>query len=173
MHDSRAIIKIMYLLSRHELEIKLKEARVSKRLQRDLRYMPEAVTKPEMRDFLVVSTKSGNEGVLLFGDRIVQFSLDRRRSNSAGRVEAIICDICATWQRGLNSAILTLKKDSSRTVSYLVCGDLECSMHVRGLTAASTLSRTQLREHITPEARVERLQDKLRQIVEEIAIIEQ
>lgn len=163
----------MKLPDRQTFEASLKAARISKRLQRDLRYIPEAITKPEVRDFLAVSTKSGNEGVLLYGDRIVQFSLDKRRPNSAGRVEAVICDICATWQRGVNSAILTLKKDSSRTVSYLVCDDLECSMHVRGLTTASTLSRTQLREHITPEARIERLRDRLRQIVEEIAIIEQ
>lgn len=158
----------MELPTKQELEIRLKDTRVSKRLVRNLRYVPEEITHSSERDFLAVTTKSGNEGVLLYGETILQFGMERRRPNAAGRVEAIICDICATWQRGTNSAILTIKKDSSHTISHLVCADFDCSLHVRDLTDASKLSRTQLREHITPEARIDRMRDRLSKILKEL-----
>lgn len=88
------------------------------------------------------------------------FRLEKRAANSSGRTEAIICDICATWQRGSHSAALTFTKEKS-TTTFLVCGDLDCSLHVRDKTPAAVLSRTQLREHITPEERVERLRRRL------------
>ena len=158
----------MQLPARDEFEIKLKDARIAKRLLRDLRYIPESITRPHDRDFLVVTTKAVNEGVLVYEDKIIQFNLDRRRPNSVGRVEAIICDICATWQRGTNSAVITFKKSSTHTVSHLVCADLDCSLHVRDLTDVSKLSRTQLRENITPEERIERLKARLKLIVGEV-----
>lgn len=151
----------MKIPSKEELDTMLKEVRISKRLVRDIRYIPEEITHPNERDFLTVTTKSGKEGVFIFNEIVVHFTLDRRRPNTAGRVEAIICDICATWQRGTNSAVLTFKKSSTHSVSYLVCADLDCSLHVRDLTDASKLSRTQLRENIMPEARIIRLQDRL------------
>jgi hypothetical protein len=138
------------------------------RLHRELRFIPEEVTGWQDRDFLVVTNKQGNEGVLIvpfLGDKVVPFSLIARRPNAAGRVEAIICDICATWQRGTHSAVITFTVDSTRTVSFLCCGDLQCSLHVRGKTPAATLSRAQLREQITPEGRIERLKRRLRDIL--------
>ena len=158
----------MKIPNREELDAIVKEARISKRLVRDLKYVPEEITHPSERDFLTVTTKSGKEGVYIFNDLIIQFTLDKRRPNAAGRVEAIICDICATWQRGTNSAVLTFKKSSTHTVSYLVCADLDCSLHIRDLTDASRLSRTQLRESITPEGRVVRLQGRLAKIFKEL-----
>jgi len=144
----------------------LKQHRISRRLVRDLRYIPEDVSCSDARDFLTVRTKAGQEGVLLYRDTLLPFTLSKRTANARGRVEAIICDICATWQRGTNSAVLTFKKDDKRTVSYLVCADLDCSLHVRDLTNAATLSRTQLREHISPEERVERLNERLQAILQ-------
>ena len=158
----------MKLPTKLEFELRMKEERISKRLVRDLRYIPEEITHVSERDFLTVTTKSGNEGVLLFNDLVIQFTLGKRRPNAAGRVEAIICDICATWQRGTNSGLLIFKKTSTHTVSHLVCADLDCSLHVRDLTDASKLSRTQLRESITPEGRIARLQDRLAKILKEL-----
>lgn len=158
----------MKVYTKSELEELLKQKRISNRLVRDLRYVPEQITDSDKRDFLTVTTKSGNEGVLLFDDKVVQFSLNKRRPNAAGRVEAVICDICATWQRGTNSAILTFKKNATHSVSHLVCADLDCSLHVRGLTNASKLARTQIREQITPEGRIERLRARLTQIFIEL-----
>lgn len=154
----------MTLPTREELKIFLNEARISKRIIRDLRYVPEEITHPDERDFLIVVNKAGSEGVLLYGESIIPFQLHKRSANRTGRVEAIICDICATWRRGTNSATLTLKRSTERTTSYLVCADLDCSLHVRDLTDASKLSRTQLREQMTISERVMRLNARLRAI---------
>ncbi|HEU4715361.1 MAG TPA: FBP domain-containing protein [Candidatus Saccharimonadales bacterium] len=141
---------------------------VRPRLRRELRFVPEEITDWEYRDFLAVTNKQGSEGVLIvpfLGDKVVPFSLQPRKPGASGRVEAIICDICATWQRGTHSAVITFTIDKSRSVSFLCCGDLECSLHVRGKTADATLSRTQLREQITPEARIARLHGRLTSIL--------
>lgn len=156
----------MDILPRDSFTALLKNNRVSKRLVRDLRYVPEEISHASSRDFLAVTVKSGGEGVLLFESNVYPFELRRRGPNAAGRVEAIICDFCSTWQRGTASALITLKKSERNTVSYLVCGDLECSLHVRDMTPASKLSRAQLREHILPEARIERLHRRLREVLE-------
>lgn len=156
----------MILPTRDELAQTLKQHRVSRRLVRDLRYVPEEVTDANEREYLAITTKSGNEGVLLYGAQLVSFTLAKRSPNQNGRIEAIICDICATWQRGTNSAVLSFKKSDKKTVSYLVCADLDCSLHVRGLTAASTLSRTQLREQIDVGGRIARLHNRLRLLLD-------
>lgn len=154
----------MNLPTRQELAEILRQHRVSRRLVRDIRYVPEEITHPDARDFLVVSTKSGNEGVLLYQEYVLVLTLKKRTANKGGRIEAIICDICATWQRGTNSAVVSLKKDDKTTVSYLVCGDLDCSLHVRDKTSESKLSRAHLRENITPDARIERLRANIKRI---------
>ncbi|HEU5121698.1 MAG TPA: FBP domain-containing protein [Candidatus Saccharimonadales bacterium] len=157
----------MKTLTRDEFANLLNEANVKPRLKRELRFVPEEITNWEIRDFLAVTTKGGGEGVLIVPHEhtyVVPFQLQRRRPNDAGRTEAIICDICATWQRGSNSAIITFFKEKS-SMSYLCCADLLCSLHVRDLTPASTLSRTQLREHNTTEDRIERLLARLQQIL--------
>lgn len=158
----------MDIPSREKLDSLLKERRISKRLQRDLRYVPEEITYADERDFLAIRTKSGAEGVLLYEEKLVPFSISKRAPKASGRVEAIICDICATWQRGTSSAVITFQKDDKRTVSHLVCADLDCSLHVRSLTDASKVSRTQLREHISPEQRVERLHRRLQDMLEQM-----
>ena len=144
---------------------------VKPRLRRELRFVPEEISDWQDRDFLAVTTRSGAEGVLLVPAetlRVAPFQLQRRRPNASGRVEAIICDVCATWQRGSNSAIITFTKEKSSS-SFLCCGDLLCSLHVRDKTAASKVSRVQLREHNTPEERISRLTSKLEAIIDTVA----
>lgn len=141
------------------------DARITPRIIRDLRYVPSEITHPESRDFLAVMTKSRNDGVLLFQDVVYPFSLSKKSAISSGRLEGVICDICASWQRGTNAARITLQKTDKTSVSYLVCADLDCSLHVRDLTSASKLSRAQLREHISPDKRVERLLNNLTQML--------
>lgn len=141
---------------------------VRPRLRRELRFVPEEITDWEDRDFLAVTNKQGSEGVLIvpfLGDKAVPFSLQARKPNASGRIEAIICDICATWQRGTHSAVITFIVDKTRSVSFLCCGDLDCSLHVRGKTDDARLSRTQLREQITPESRIARLHERLTSIL--------
>ena len=120
------------------------------RLKRELRFVPEEISDWNDRDFIAVMTKSKTEGVLvaeLSEQYCAPFRLQKRAANSKGRVEAIICDLCSTWQRGSNSAVMSFQKEKG-SVSFLVCGDLLCSLHVRGSTDAARLSRTQLRNNI-------------------------
>lgn len=138
------------------------------RLRRELRFVPEEISDWESRDFLAATNKQGNEGVLIvpfLGNKVAPFILQARQPNASGRIEAIICDICATWQRGTHSAVIAFTVDKTHSVSFLCCADLLCSFHVRSKTVAATLSRTQLREQITPEARIQRLHDRLASIL--------
>lgn len=154
--------------SREQLAIDNKKHRISVRLVNSLRFTPEAIDDWNQRDFLVIMNKSRTEGLFLFDDAVLQCGLAKRKPGNTGRAEPILCDFCRTWQRGSASAIVTFKKSDRHSISYLVCADLNCSAHVRDLTDASKLSRTQLHEHITPEQRIERLTARLRQIVEAI-----
>lgn len=133
------------------------------RLRRELRFVPEEISDWEDRDFLVVTNRSKTEGLLVAPLEklyVVPFQLQPRRPNSSGRTEAVICDFCASWQRGTNSAIITFPKEKTAR-SFIVCGDLSCSLHVRGRTPAAKVSRAQLRENIAAEERVKRLRRKL------------
>lgn len=143
---------------------------VKPRLKRELRFVPEEISDWNDRDFIAVMNKSKTEGVLvteLGGQCYAPFRLQKRAANSKGRVEAIICDFCSTWQRGSNSTVISFQKEKG-SVSFLVCGDLLCSLHVRGNTDAAKLSRTQLRETISVENRILRLQAKLETILQEV-----
>lgn len=155
----------MNSLTREEFTRRMDAATIKPRLSRELRLVPEEIANWEQRDFLAVPTKSKNEGVLLYGDHTTAFMLSKRKPGASGRIEPIICDLCATWQRGSNSATITFMRSDKSTVSYLCCADLDCSLHVRGLTPASKLARTQLREDITLERRIQRLHTKASAII--------
>jgi hypothetical protein len=158
----------MNSLTREEFTQRIGAVRLKPRLVRELRFVPAEIINWEQRDFLTVLTKSKNEGVLLYGDSTIPFELSKRKPGTSGRVEPIICDLCATWQRGLNSAIISFHKSDKSTISYLCCADLDCSLHVRGLTAAGKLARTQLREDLISVRRVERLHMRLERILTEL-----
>lgn len=146
-------------LGRQQFAVLITRARVKPRIQRELRFVPEEISHWEDRDFLAVTNKSQTEGVLVvpFIDRVLPFELRMVKTKASGALPAaVICDFCATWQRGSNISTITFSKDR-RSVSFLVCGDLDCSLHVRDKTEAARLSRTQLREDISEEARIKRL----------------
>lgn len=155
-------------IDREAFTLLIKEARIKPRLRKILRFVPEEVTSWESRDFLVVTDKSGREGVLITHGQVFPFLLHSRTAKPNGRIEAVICDICASWRRGTESAVITFPSGERRSISYLVCADLDCSLHVRGLTDASKLSRTQIRESITPESRIRRLNDRLASLLDTI-----
>jgi hypothetical protein len=160
----------MKAITRDELIHLVNEARVKPRLRRELRFVPEEVTDWEDRDFIAITVKSGTEGVIVAPLQklyVVPFQLQKRKANQFGRMEAIICDICATWQRGSSSATITFPKDTG-SVSYLCCADLLCSLHVRDETPESILSRTQLREYTTIENRIIRLKNHLQNIFDDL-----
>lgn len=145
---------------------------LKKKLAAELKFAPDSVQDWEQRDFLAITDRHRAKGVLL-ADLEEQFAVPfrlqaRRPSAASGRIEAIVCDFCSTWQRGSNSAIITFDRDGNGSRSYLCCADLRCSLHVRGLTKEATLSRTQLREQMTPNQRVERLRRKLSAILADL-----
>lgn len=116
---------------------------IKPKLRRELRFVSEEISDWESRDFIAVMNKAKNEGVLiaeLKEEYAVAFRLQKRSANFQGRVEAIICDFCATWQRGSNSVVISFQKEKG-SVSFLCCGDLLCSFHVREKTPESKLCR--------------------------------
>ncbi len=143
-------------------ELLLRDARIKPKLIRELRFIPEQIDDWQDRDFIAVTNRSRSAGVLIYPDygEPIPFTLQRRRPNAVGRVEPILCDICATWRRGTESATITFAKERS-TATFFCCDDLLCSFHVRDRTEAAILSRTQLRENINAEARVTRLGRRL------------
>jgi hypothetical protein len=153
-------------INRDELAQLVQDARIKPRLARELRFVPEEIHDWQDRDYIAVMNRSRNAGVLIYPERrqVTPFTLQRRKPNTAGRIAPIICDICATWRRGSESSVITFPKGRS-SVSFLCCEDLLCSLHVRDRTEAAVLSRTQLRENITTEARIERLTRRLRSLL--------
>lgn len=157
----------MNAIDRQQLQIMLESAKVKPRIRRELRFVPEEITNWEDRDFIAVMNRSRSEGVLIaiFDTQyVVPFRLQRRASNASGRTEAIICDMCMTWQRGSNSAVISFQRDKS-SVSFLCCADLLCSLHVRDKTTQAVLSRVQVRESIAEHDRIKRLKTRLAKII--------
>lgn len=157
----------MQQLTKDEYNVLITRVPLPSRLRRELRFIPEEVADWQDRDFLVVTNRSRSEGVIITAfekQYVVPFRLYPRTAGASGRIEAVICDFCATWQRGTHTAAIRFQKQKS-SVSFLVCADLRCSLHVRDKTPEAALSRTQLRENISTEQRIERLKRHLQAIL--------
>ena len=145
---------------------------LKKKLTSELKFISDTIDKWNERDFIAITDRHRSKGVLIAELTTliaVSFRLQMRKASSTtGRIESIICDFCATWQRGSNSATITFDRADKSSRSYLCCADLLCSLHVRGHTKEATLSRTQLREQTTPERRIERLRENLKTILGEL-----
>lgn len=162
----------MRQITKKTLENLFDEFGIKKKLRAELKFAPDTVTDWNERDFIAITDRHRSQGVLiaelstLF---VIPFRLQARKASSmTGRVEAIICDFCSTWQRGSNSAVITFDRSDRSSRSYLCCADLWCSLHVRDLTTQAKLSRTQLREQMTPARRIERLGVNLERILSEL-----
>lgn len=147
------------------------------RLKRELRFVTSTADFSEddwaSRELVAISDRSGNKGVLIIsidsGLYLVPYELKSGiTSSSTGRSQSIICDFCQTWQYGDKSASITFAVNAKTNVSYLCCGDLKCSLHVRTMTNAAHTSRAQLREDLTNEKRIARLKSRLEGYVEKI-----
>lgn len=154
------------------LENLVEQRVLKKKFAGDLKFSSSEIVNWADRDFLAIMDRHRSKGVLIADLNIhftVPFRLQARKASSmTGRVEAIICDFCSTWQRGSNSAVITFDRSDKSSRSYLCCADLLCSLHVRDLTAQAKISRTQLREHTTPVRRIERLKANLERIISEL-----
>lgn len=125
-------------------------------------------------ELVAVTERSENKGVLIVSvdetTHLLAYEIKRgMASNLTGRAQPIICDLCRTWQSGSRAGSVTFPlPGQQKSISYLCCADLRCSAHVRSKTSASKTSRSQLREDISTEERVERLQKRLTQLVKDI-----
>lgn len=123
---------------------------------------------------LAVSTRSKAEGILLVQTTdfyLFPYELTvGLKDKATGRTKPVTCDFCYTWQQGSKAGRITFRRTSDdHTFTYLCCADLQCSLHVRTKTVDALLSRTQLREDMTDEQRVLRLEEKLQRLLKTIA----
>lgn len=150
----------------------VKAAGVRGKLLRELRFVPEQVADWDEREFVHITDRTGDKGVLVIeldGQRYAaSYELTRRVIDKAtGRSKPVTCDLCYTWRSGGDGArIRFIRASDKHSITLLCCGDLACSAHVRTKTAAAKLSRANLREDMTSEQRIARLEFKLHGLVE-------
>lgn len=121
-------------------------------------------------ELIPISDRAGNKGVFVmeYGGHLyaTAYEISRGITSSTGKAQPIICDFCRTWQTGSRSGSITLQKlgRNSGSITFLCCADLLCGQHVRNLTSAAKTSRSQLREDMTIEQRVVRLEQRLKEV---------
>ncbi len=153
----------------------LEQTTIRPRVKREVRFMSSAAHLSDddwaETELLAISDKAGNKGVLVLqapdeAFYATSYELSRGLTSSTGKAQPIICDFCRTWQTGSRSGSITLAKPGRNTgsITFLCCADLLCSRHVRNLTSAAKTSRSQLREDMTNEQRVERLKQRIEEI---------
>lgn len=167
-------------ITAEQFEILLKNASIKPRFKRDLKFRGSTEHMDEMwwaeTEMLPVWNKSKNGGVIvieLADERyLVAFDATKPDTDVSGRSKSVICDLCYTWLSGGNGGFVTFypNKNADRSVSLLCCTDLRCSDNVRTKTSVSFKSRTQLRENMTNDDRVQRLRQKLETFVERLQV---
>lgn len=151
------------------------------RLRKELRFTTstEHLSDEDWAEFelLKITDRSGNKGVVIIevNDNTYVLPAEFKKgltSSVSGRSQAITCDFCVTWQSGARagSVLFTRVRSNGANVGYLCCGDLLCSKHVRSLTDASKTSRAQLREDMTTDQRVRRLETRLETILKDLQV---
>ncbi|MDB5163026.1 MAG: hypothetical protein JWO54_479 [Candidatus Saccharibacteria bacterium] len=164
----------MNKLTLSDFNFLLSETPIKPRLKNELRFVTstENMSDEEWndRELLSITDRNGNKGVLLISidDNLYILPYEFKAgitSLSTGRSQSIICDFCQTWQYGNKAGSISFSKDRVSSISYLCCGDLKCSMHVRNKTSAAHTSRAQLREDLSIEQRIERLNSRMKIIV--------
>ena len=162
-------------------EIVKRTTTIKPRFKRDVRFTvsTDALNDEDWahRELLAIHDKNKNSGILLLQpyEKLYMVSFEAGtivRDSSSGRSKAIICDFCYTWRTGGDAGLVTFFPDSQtkNSTAQLCCIDLLCSEHVRTKTSAALMSRAQLREHLTPEARVIRLQQHLQTFIDKLQL---
>jgi hypothetical protein len=169
----------MKQLSQSEFNILMSLSTISPRLKKEVRFIKstEHIEDNEwgLREIIPIFDRSGTKGVLIVSINGLYSLVGFERksgivSATTGRPQTVICDFCKTWQSGTRSGSISFTVSRDRTVTYLCCEDLACSLHVRNLTNASKTSRSQLREDLSVEQRVDRLRSRLMQLIEALQL---
>lgn len=155
------------------------EMKLNKSLQKRLMLSGLTGTSaPEWRhlELFGLPTRDGTAGVLFIDLQgtmyAAPYEIGPVSNKTTGITKPVICDFCKTWQTGSRAGSITFRPDrrSINSVSYLCCLDLKCSLHVRTLTLSAKTSRSQLREDISPEHRIQRLEDRLATLIEKLRL---
>lgn len=170
----------MRQLTKDQFDTLLQTAAIRPKTRREVRFasvagLDEAVWL--QTEVLAVPDRSGNQGVLLLKATedtlyVASYELKRGMTSSTGKAQPIICDFCRTWQTGTRAGSITLDKPGRDTgsVTFLCCADLACSQHVRSLTSAARTSRSQLREDMTTEERIARLERRIQEVADIVGL---
>lgn len=166
---------VMQQLTIEQFESMLADAPIKPRFKRELKFRQSTPHMNELAwaetELLAIWNKSKTGGIVLAqpGNELfmIPFDASKHTADKTGRSKPVICDLCYTWQPSSGGGFVTFYPDKtgSNSVSLLCCLDLRCSEHVRTKTAAGLTSRTQLREHMTNEARAERLRQRLQTFI--------
>ncbi len=154
----------------------LDRATIKSKLKKELRFVTSVAEisdeEWDERELLAISDRTGNKGVLLVSldddFYVLPYELKSSLVSSTGYTQSIICDFCRTWQSGSRAGSISFPLSRTSSISYLCCGDLKCSMHVRTKTSAAKVSRSQLREDLTIEQRVDRLKTRMKRFISKL-----
>lgn len=170
----------MKQLSQNDFDTLTSKAGIRPRTRREVRFSQQSASLTDDdwmgRELLAFTDKSGNKGVLVMdtGSELFMAAYELKSGiiSSNGRAQPIICDFCRTWQTGSRSGSITLSRPGRDTssVTFLCCADLQCSQHVRGVTSAAKTSRSQLREDMTEQDRISRLNRRIQTIAEVVGL---
>jgi hypothetical protein len=169
----------MRTFTQEEFNLLLPQVDIKPRLKKELRFVSSTSALAEdwaNYEFIAITDRIGNSGALLLQPDdtlfVAQYEISHRIvDSSTGRSRAIICDFCYTWQSGLNAASITfVHAVTKNSISFLCCGDLACSQHVRTTTKASVVSRARLREDLSNDDRIARLKTRLTVKIEQLGL---
>lgn len=97
---------------------------------------------------------------------VTKISKSSITADKSGRLKPIICDLCYTRMPGSKIAKVTaIRKTDSHSFTWLMCNDLNCSLHSREKTTESEDSKKILGENITIDQRISRLEKHIKNIV--------
>ena len=159
----------MQEITPRQVEAVIKSGSLNKKLVSEIRLSQLDDLDWENLDFFTLTNKSGQRGLLFYqfaSDSqlaAIPYSITPKAAGEDGRNQAIICDICRTWQKGSAAGFISLENPDNkhRTTGFYVCLDLKCSLHIRDLTPNAKLSRSQVKEDIDTTGRIARLQRNL------------
>lgn len=117
--------------------------------------------------FYVDKKQTGLLFLLCDGDHYVtKISKSSVAADKSGRLKPIICDLCYTRMPGSKIAkVTTVRKTDSHSFTWLMCNNLDCSLHSREKTTESEDSKKILGENITIDQRIRRLEKHIKHII--------
>jgi hypothetical protein len=121
-------------------------------------------------DFLGWCDRSGDKAYLAFetNGAVIGLALDRMMVRTP-TTRSFMCSICRTMHgvRGIANFTYRSRRDPGySTLTDMFCGDLRCSLYVRGLLSSDV---SQFYETITIERKVERLREGIDRYLDTIA----